>query len=158
MRKFYILGLTILLFCGCSGQVKSHSAQELLDHYLTYQRNKDLEGIMSLFYKKDTPPYVLDAVRRSAKKNLEFTITSAEIAEIPAEKRSNIMAGYSYNGKILVPNLEPIKQIVLKYDQAGQAKDHQASGSSIMFGKEGEFYYLILSKEKPEKPLVVKIK
>jgi len=156
MRKFIILALAIILFCGCSRQVKSHSEQELLDNYLALHQKKDLEGIMGLFYQKDTPPYVLDAVRRSAKKNFQFTITSADITDIPAEKRATVMSGYPYNGKILVPNLEPIKQIVFKYDQTGQPEDHRASGSSIMFGKEGGLYYFVLSKLKEGK-MVVKV-
>jgi len=148
MRKFFILNLIVFLLCGCSSQVKSHSPQELLDNYLALHRKKDLEGIMGLYYQKDTPTYVLQAVRRTMMKNFEFTISSAEIAEIPAEKRAMVMAGYPYNGKILVPNLEPIRQIVFKYDSTGQPEDRRASGSSIMFGKEGEFYYFVLSKVK----------
>lgn len=146
MRNFLILGLLIFLFWGCSSPVKCRSEQELMDNYLALHQKKDLEGLMSLFYQKDTPPFVLNAVRRAAKANFKFTITSAAIAEIPDEKRAMVMAGYPYNGKILVPNLAPIKQLVLTYDQSGQPEEHRASGSSIMFGREGEFYYFVLSK------------
>jgi len=156
MRKIIAACLLVFLFCGCSGEVKSRSEQELLDNYLTCHRNKDLEGCLNLFYREGTPPIVLSSVRKMTKQNFDYTITSAEITEIPPEKLERITAGYPYNGKVLIPNLKPLKQIVFKYDLAGQPEDHQARGSSIMIGKEGEYYYLVLSKEKPDEPMVVK--
>lgn len=150
MRNFILLSLVALLVWGCSGEVKSRSEQELLRNYLALHRKKDLDGIMSLFYQKDTPSYVLASVRRMSQENFKFTIISSEISEIPSEKRAMIMAGYPYDGKTLIPNLTPLKQIVLKYDTAGQSSQRQAAGSSIMFGREGEMYYLVLSKVKTE--------
>jgi hypothetical protein len=148
MRKIFILGLIALLFWGCSREVKSHSEQELLDNYLAFHQKQDLEGAMALFYQKDTPPFVLSSVRRLTEKNFKYKITSAEIAEIPSEKMAMVKAGYPYQGKVLIPNLEPLKQIVLKYDLTLQTTDKRAAGSSIMFGKVGDVYYFVLSKER----------
>ena len=158
MKKIVAACLLAFLFLGCSGEVKSRSEKELLDHYLTFHREKNLEGAMKLYYQKDTPPPVLAAVRKMTKKNFDYTVTDAEITDIPQEKLEKIEAGYPFNGKLLVPNLKPLKQMVLKYDLAGQPKEHQARGSSIMIGKEGDFYYFVLSREKPQEELKVKIK
>ncbi len=158
MRKLLALALLGLFVWGCSsGEVKCRTEQELLNHYVTYQRHRNLEGIMRLFYQKDTPQFVLDSVRTVTMRNFNYKIDSAEVADIPPEKLEKMLAGFPYNGKLLVPNLKPLKQIVLKYDLSGQPAGHQARGSSIMLGKEGEYYYLVLSKIKPQPKVVVKV-
>jgi hypothetical protein len=158
MKKIIAVCLLAFLFWGCSGEVKSRSEKELLDHYLTFHREKNLEGAMRLYYQKGTPPQVLSTVRKMTKKNFDYTVTSAEITDIPPEKLAKVEDGYPFDGKLLVPNLKPLKQMALKYDLAAQPKDHQARGSSIMIGKDGDFYYFVLSREKPQKELKVKIK
>ena len=154
MRKIVVCFLLAFLFLGCSADTKNNTPQKLLDHYLTYHRNKDLEGVMSLFYQEGTPPTILATVRETMKKNFSFAITGAEVGEIPPDKMKMIRKGYFFNGRTLLPNLEPLKQAVLKYDLTGQPKDHQARGSFILIGKKGDTYYFLLSKEKKE-PLVV---
>jgi hypothetical protein len=151
----HILTFTIIacLFCGCSGggnkgAIQSRSEQELLASYLAFHQKKDLAGILSLFYLKDTPPFVIDSVKKRCIKNFAFTITSSRIEEIPPEKLKMLKAGLPFNGKTLVPNLEPIKQIAFEFAQTGQTEDMRAAGGSIMFGKIDNVCYFVLSKEK----------
>lgn len=154
MRRIIFLIIFSLLLAGCSGEsrkessVKSRSEQELLASYLDYHRHKDLAGSLSLFYLQDTPPFVLDSVKQRLLKNFAFTITSAKIEEIPPDKLTKVMAGFPFNDKILVPNLQPLKQIAFQFDQTGQTEDMRAAGGSIMFGKIDNICYFVLSKEK----------
>jgi hypothetical protein len=153
MRQIVILTICSLLFWGCSGEtpknaLRSRSEQELLASYLDYHQKKDLAGILGLFYLKDTPPFVIDSVKQRLLKNFELTLSSSRIEEIPPGKLARVMAGFPYNDKILVPNLQPLKQITFKYEPAGQNEELRTTGSSIMFGKIADVCYFTLSKEK----------
>jgi hypothetical protein len=148
-----MITICAFLLGSCSGggdktTTQSRSEQELLSSYLAYHQKKDLAGILGLFYLKDTPPFVIDSVKKRSLKNFEFTISSAQIEEIPPEKLKMVMAGFPFNGKTLVPNLTPIKQIAFKFAQAGQTQDLRAAGGSIMYGKIDDICYFVLSKEK----------
>lgn len=153
MRHLLMITICAVLFCACSGGgnkavVQSRSEQELLASYLDYHQKKDLAGILGLFFLKDTPPFVIDSVKKRTAKNFEFTISSAQIEAIPPDKLERVVAGFPFNGKTLVPNLQPLKQIVFKYAQTGQGEDQRAAGGSIMFGKIDNVCYFVLSKEK----------
>lgn len=151
----HVLMITIFAFLlgGCSGgggkdAIQSRDDQELLSSYLAFHQKKDLAGTLGLFYQKDTPPFVIDSVKKRCQKNFEYTISSAQIEEIPPEKLETLMAGVPFNGKTMVPNLKPIKQISFKFAQSGQTAELRAAGGSIMFGKIDNTCYFVLSKEK----------
>lgn len=157
MRNIIIFSLIGLLFWGCSGgnkgAVRSRSEEELLASYLDYHKKKDLAGILGLFYQKDTPPFVIDSVKKRSQKNFAYTITSAQIEEIPPDKLAKFMAGMPYNGKTLIPNLTPVRQISFKFAQEGRGEELRAAGGTIMFGKVGNICYFILSKHKEAEAL-----
>lgn len=153
MRHILMITIFAFLLGSCSGggdkgAIQSRSEQELLSSYLALHQRKDLAGILGLFYQKDTPAFVIDSVKKRSLKNFEYTIASAQIEEIPPEKLEKLMAGVPFNGKTLVPNLKPIKQIAFKFAQAGQTEEMRAAGGSIMFGKIDNVCYFVLSKEK----------
>lgn len=154
MRHIIMIVIVALLLGGCSGggdnktAVQGRSEQELLASFLSLHQNKDLDGILGLFYQKDTPEFVIDSVKKRSQKNFEYTITAARIEEIPPEKLKLLMTGAPFNGKSLVPNLQPIKQIAFKFAQAGQTEKMRAAGGSIMFGKIDNVCYFVLSKLK----------
>ncbi len=154
MRRIIVITIFALLFSGCSGGTDNKTAgpgrseQELLASFLSLHQKKDLTGMMDLFYQKDTPQFVIDSVKKRCQTNFGYTITSAQIEEIPPGKLKLLMAGAPFNGKTLVPNLTPIKQIAFKFAQAGQTADMRAAGGSIMFGKIDSTCYFVLSKEK----------
>jgi len=153
MRHILMITIFAFLFCGCSGDgnkgaIQSRSEQELLSSYLALHQKKDLAGILNLFFQKDTPPFVIDSVKKRTLKNFEYSITSAQIEEIPPEKLEKVMAGIPFNGKTLVPNLKPIKQIAFKFTQAGPSEELRAAGGSIMFGKVDNICYFVLSRDK----------
>lgn len=153
MRHLLLITIFAFLLASCSGgadktTIQSRSEQELLASYLALHQKKDLDGTLGLFYQKGTPPFVIDSVKQRSRKNFAYTITSAHIEEIPPEKLEKFMAGVPFNGKTLVPNLQPIKQITFKFEQAGQTEEMRAAGGSIMFGKIDNICYFILSKEK----------
>jgi len=152
MRKIMIYTVITLLFWGCSGggkkaAVQSRSEQELLASFLDYHKQKDLAGMLGLFYQKETPPFVIDSVKKRSQQNFAYTITTAQIEEIPPEKLAKFTAGMPFNGKTLIPNLTPLKQITFKFAQAGQSGATPAAGGAIMFGKVEQICYFILSKE-----------
>ncbi|NTV13027.1 MAG: hypothetical protein HGA96_03700 [Desulfobulbaceae bacterium] len=158
MRNLILFTLIGLLFWGCSGgekneSSKSRSEQELLASYLNYHKKKDLPGILGLFYQQDTPPFVLDSVKKRSRKNFDFAIASAQIEEIPPEKLAKVMAGVAFNGKTLIPNLTPVKQISVKFVPTGQGEEMRPVGASIMFGKVNDVCYFILSKHKVGGPV-----
>jgi len=158
MRRIMIFTLVGLLFWGCSGggkkAVQNRSEQELLTSFLEYHKQKDLAGMLGLFYQKDTPQYVLDSVKKRSQQNFAFTITAAQIEEIPPDKLAKLMAGMPFNGKTLVPNLTPVKQITFKFAQGGQSTPMRAAGGTIMFGKVDNVCSFILSKEQAAGPVV----
>lgn len=80
-------------------------------------------------------------------KNFDFTITSAEIVEIPTDEKNKMMAGFPYQGKTIVPNMEPLKQIEVEFDTSTQG-DAKVAGETIMIGKVGNANYFVLSKFK----------
>lgn len=158
MRNLVIITLIALLLTSCSGnrepeRLWSRSEQELLSRFLEYHRQKDLTGMLGLFYQRDTPPFVVDSVRQRSQKNFAYTITSSQIEAIPADKLAKIMAGFDFNGKTLVPNLTPLRQISFTFAQTDQKEARRAAGGSIMFGKVDNVCYFILSKEKPAGPV-----
>lgn len=160
MRNFMILTLIGLLLWGCSGNheqalVQNRSEQELLTSFLDYHKKKDLAGMLGLFYQKDTPPFVLDSVRKRCQQNFTYTINAAEIEEIPPDKLAKLLAGAPFNGQTLVPNLTPLKQITFKFAQVGQTKETRPIGGTIMFGKVNNACYFILSKTKAPGPVAV---
>lgn len=153
MRQILVLTILALMFWGCSGgddksAIQSRSEQELLSSYLALHQKKDLPGLLDLFYRQDTPPYVIDSVKERIQKNFALTIASAKIEEIPPEKLEKVMAGFPSNGKTLVPNLKPLKQISLIFTTAGPSAEMRTAGGSIMFGKVDKICYFVLSKEK----------
>ncbi|HSH14099.1 MAG TPA: hypothetical protein VLA15_10125 [Desulfurivibrionaceae bacterium] len=153
MRQTLMLTILALLFWGCSGGGEkspspSRSEQELLSSYLALHQKKDLPGTIDLFYRQDTPTYVIDSVKERVQKNFALTIASAKIEEIPPEKLGKVMAGFPFNGKTLVPNLKPLKQISLIFTTAGPPAEKRTAGGSIMFGKVDNICYFVLSKEK----------
>lgn len=158
MRTLVIYTLITLLFWGCSGgkdkvAVQSRSEQELLASFLDYHQKKDLAGMLGLFYQQDTPQFVLDSVRKRSQQNFAHTITTAQIEEIPSEKLAKSMAGMPFNGKTLIPNLTPVKQISFKFAQTAQGEEMRAAGGSIMFGKVNNVCYFILSKPQADGPV-----
>lgn len=150
MRHILMITIVAFLFSGCSGgdqkPVTSRSEEELLSSYLAYHQKKDLDSILGLFYLKDTPPFVIDSVKKRTQKNFDYTIASAKIEEISPEKLRTIMAGLPFNGKTLIPNLTPTKQISIRYEQTGQSGEMRAAGATIMFGKIDNVCYFVLSK------------
>lgn len=153
MRRIIVITIFALLFSGCSGggdksAIQGRSEQGLLASFLSLHQKKDLTGMMGLFYQKDTPQFVIDSVKKRCQTNFDYTITSAQIEGIPPGKLKMLMTGAPFNGKTLVPNLTPIKQIAFKFAQAGQTADMRAAGGSIMFGKIDNSCYFVLSKEK----------
>ena len=157
MRNIMIFTVIGLLFWGCSGgnkaAIQSRSEQELLASYLDYHKKKDLPGILGLFYQKDTPQFVLDSVKSRSQKNFAYTITAAQIEEIPPDKLAKFMAGMPFKDKTLIPNLTPVKQISFKFAQTGQGEEMRAAGGTIMFGKVDNVCYFILSKLKEAGPV-----
>lgn len=158
MRNLMIYTLIALLFWGCSGgekkaAISSRSEQELLASFLDYHQKKDLAGMLGLFYQQDTPQFVLDSVKKRSQQNFAYTITKSQIEEIPPEKLAKVMAGMPFNGKTLIPNLTPIKQISFKFAPTGQSEKAQPAGGTIMFGKVDNVCAFILSKEQAEGPV-----
>jgi len=154
---FIVIGL---LFWGCSGggnkaKIQSRSEQELLASFLDYHQKKDLDGMLGLFYQQDTPQFVLDSVKKRSRQNFNYAVAAAQIEEIPAEKLAKVMAGAPFNGKILVPNLTPIKQIAFKFTPTGNGQELRAIGGSIMFGKVDNICYFILSKVQADGPVKI---
>lgn len=157
MHKIIIYAVIGLLCWGCSGggnkeAMQSRSEQELLASYLDYHKKKDLPGILGLFYQKDTPQFVLDSVKNRLQKNFPYTITAAQIEEIPPDKLAKFMAGMPFNDKTLIPNLTPAKQISFKFAPTGQSQEMRAAGGTIMFGRVDNVCYFILSKQKEAGP------
>ena len=154
MRHILMITLVAFLLTACSGggdkkTVTSRSEQELLSSYLAYHQKKDLDGILSLFYRQDTPPFVIDSVKKRTQKNFDYTIASAKIEEISPEKLKTVMAGLPFNGKTLIPNLTPTKQISIRYEQTGQSGENgemRAAGATIMLGRIDNVCYFVLSK------------
>lgn len=147
MRNLIVSTMVACLLFGCGGQEKGRTEAELLAQYKAYHEQKNLEGTMSLFYQEGTPEFILTAHREERQKNFDFTITNAEIVEIPAGEKNEMMSGFPYQGKTLVPNLEPLKQIEVSFDTSTQG-DAKVTGETIMFGKVGNTHYFVLSKFK----------
>ena len=154
MRTVIVITLlSLAMLAACSGgsertDGKDRSEQELLASYLDYHKNKDLAGVLGLFYLQETPQFVIDSVKQRTLQNFKFTITSARIEEIPPDKLARVLKGAPFNDTTLIPNLKPLKQITLTFDQAGQTGDMRAASSTIMFGQVDNVCYFILSKEK----------
>lgn len=148
MRRIIIALIIAFLFSGCTGSdtnaPKSRTEQELLASYLDLHQRKDLAGSLALFYQQGTPSFVIDMVKKRIQQNFAFPIASAQIEEIPPDKLAAALNGFPVNGKTLVPNLKPLKQITFTYQQNDKAR---AAGGSIMYGKIDNVCYFVLSKE-----------
>ena len=147
MRNLIVIAMVACLFCGCGGQKKGRTEAELLEQYKTHHEQKNLEGTMSLFYQEETPEFILTFTREERQKNFEFSITSAEIVEIPTDEKNKMMVGFPYQGKTIVPNIEPLKQVEVEFDTSTQGPS-KVTGETIMIGKVGNAHYFVLSKFK----------
>lgn len=149
--KQSIVALTIVLTLASAliARAEGRSENELMELYKAYHAAKDLENMMGLFYTNGTPQSILEIHRKDREQNLALKITSAKIEPVPDDTKARDMKGYPYQGKTLVPNLEPIKQLVVTFDESSQG-DAKTTGETIMIGKNGDTHYFVMSKFKTE--------
>lgn len=78
---------------------------------------------------------------------MKLKIDNIKIQPIPSDKKNKIIQGFPYQDQIIVPNLEPLNEMVVQFDLEAQG-DAKITDQTIMIGKEGRTHYFVMSKFK----------
>ena len=144
--------LAILLFIGIAASAaiagESRTPEQLVTQYTNACAKGQLDQAFALFYQNGTPDFIVEFTKSDLQNDItNRVIVSAVIRDIPKEKKDKWVKGYPYQGKTLVPNLEPLKEMEVEF-KGTDGKETDVDASQIMIGKVGKAHYFILSKVK----------
>ena len=139
-----IAGIIALLLPKRAAGETPRTEAELVALYQKYAAAKDVAGIESLTCHDGVPADFIAAMREHMPELLAQKIQSVKIEPIPAEEKAEMMQGNVSEGKLYLPNLEPINQIVVTYEP-GDAD--QMTQSFHRIGWKGKTCYIVGTKE-----------
>ena len=139
-----IAGIAALVLHNREGGEKPRTEAELVALYQKYAAEKDWAGIESLTCQDGVSAERI-AVMREHMPDILFAqkIQSVKIEPISAEEKAELMQGSVSEGKLYVPNLEPISKMVVAYETGDDSKLSQ----SDQLGWKGKTCYIVGTKE-----------
>ena len=129
-----------LYFWGaqCLSAAPIKSLEEFQTEFLTLQKAGNKEGLKKMEYLVDCPKFILEINEKSMEDLVKAKIVSSEIKDIPAAQLEQMKKGFPYQGKMIIPNLAPIKMFKLKFE----AKEGVTGTTKFIGFHEGAYYFL----------------
>ena len=128
---FFLIQLSMVLFCSPAFSESPKSFDELIAAYKTAQQSKSLPGLEELVFWEGVEPADRARVKSSFEEDIQREIEKVEIADLPA----NQILEYKMHGATYRPNLKPVKKLLVSYKKGtGQV---EVTGSGYLVGQHG---------------------
>lgn len=110
--------------------------------YLEAHENKDTDAFTALVaFAPTTPDWVREQMIESFE--MDTALKIVEIKFIPLDE--DFEMSFEYEGVTYVPTAKPVKQLAIRYDEAGQG-NAMITGTTYTIGKKGDDLRIISAK------------